>query len=110
MTSFESWLESKLSERKEKFLFRELSQEKSLLDFTSNDYLGLARSAPLYEQTLHRLKELGLESNGATGSRLLSGNASFTQNVEKKLATLFKTDAALIFNSGYTANLAVLSS
>jgi 8-amino-7-oxononanoate synthase len=110
MTSFESWLESKLSERKEKFLFRELSQEKSLLDFTSNDYLGLARSAPLYEQTLHRLKELGLESNGATGSRLLSGNASYTQNVEKKLATLFKTDAALIFNSGYTANLAVLSS
>lgn len=110
MASFESWLDSKLSGRKEKSLFRQLSKEKSLIDFSSNDYLGLARSTSLYEQTLLRLKELGIQRNGATGSRLLSGNADYTQIVEEKLATLFRTEAALIFNSGYTANLAVLSS
>ena len=48
--------------------------------------------------------------NGATGSRLLTGNSIFTLSVENKLATIFKVEATLLFNSGYTANLAVLSS
>jgi 8-amino-7-oxononanoate synthase len=47
--------------------------------------------------------------NGAAGSRLLSGNAEYTEEVETKLSAILKSDAALIFNSGYTANLAVLS-
>jgi 8-amino-7-oxononanoate synthase len=111
MTSsvLESWLESKLVERKEKSLFRELSTSKKLVDFTSNDYLGLSRSPEIYAQTLQRLKALHLESNGATGSRLLSGNADYTQLVESRLAQIFKSETALIFNSGYAANLGVLS-
>ena len=48
--------------------------------------------------------------NGATGSRLLSGNDSYTEEVERKLSNIFNSEAALIFNSGYAANQAVLSS
>jgi 8-amino-7-oxononanoate synthase len=104
------WLEHKLLERKEKLLLRELSAEKKLLDFTSNDYLGLARAPELYDAALQKMETLGLKQNGATGSRLLSGNAAYTTEVEQKLAVIFKATSSLIFNSGYAANLAVLSS
>jgi 8-amino-7-oxononanoate synthase len=48
--------------------------------------------------------------NGATGSRLLSGNSRLIEEVEDKLASIFESEAALILNSGYTANLAIFSS
>lgn len=104
------WLEHKLLERKEKLLLRELSGSKGLIDFTSNDYLGLARSPALYESILQKLDTLGLKQNGATGSRLLSGNSNYITDVEQKLAAIFRAPSSLIFNSGYSANLAVLSS
>ena len=47
---------------------------------------------------------------GPVGSRLLSGNSELVENLESKLAAIFRADSALVFNSGYTANLAVLSS
>jgi 8-amino-7-oxononanoate synthase len=106
----DSWLEHKLLERKEKLLLRELSTEKRLLDFTSNDYLGLARAPELYDAVLQKMETLDIKQNGATGSRLLSGNAAYTTEVEQKLAAIFKAASSLIFNSGYAANLAVLSS
>jgi 8-amino-7-oxononanoate synthase len=84
------------------------SNDLALVDFSSNDYLGLARSA-----TLHKLiqqQNLFFQNNGSTGSRLLTGNHALTEQVEKELAILFNTEAALLFNSGYSANLAVLSS
>ena len=70
----------------------------SLVDFTSNDYLGLAR------------KVTGNENGGgATGSRLLSGNHAAHEALERYCAELFQGESALLFNSGYLANLGVLS-
>jgi 8-amino-7-oxononanoate synthase len=109
-TIVDSWYEEKLLQRKEQQSLRALTAPAGKLDFTSNDYLGLARSEEIYEETLKRLRNLHLKKNGATGSRLLSGNSAYTQQVETSLAERFKADAALIFNSGYSANLAVLSS
>ncbi|RAV98271.1 aminotransferase class I/II-fold pyridoxal phosphate-dependent enzyme [Pseudochryseolinea flava] len=106
----QSWFEKKINERKENLLLRKLTVSEGLIDFTSNDYLGLARSEELSRQIVLRMRDLGVHSNGATGSRLLSGNDAYTQTVERKLARIFKAEAALIFNSGYAANLAVLSS
>jgi 8-amino-7-oxononanoate synthase len=102
-------LSEKLQKRKEENSFRRLTQSPNLIDFTSNDYLGLARSEELFE--LIKIKTESLpHRNGATGSRLLSGNNSYTEEVEQNLASIFKSDAALIFNSGYAANQGVLSS
>ncbi len=81
-----------------------------LIDFTSNDYLGLARSPELFKAIDQKIDAVKAKSNGATGSRLLSGNSDYAEQVEKKLAHIFKSEAALVFNSGYTANLGVLSS
>jgi 8-amino-7-oxononanoate synthase len=75
----------------------------------SNDYLGLSRSSKLRELVSNKLTEFDF-SNGATGSRLLSGNSTYTEEVEARLSKIFAAEASLIFNSGYTANLAVLSS
>ncbi|HOX82855.1 MAG TPA: 8-amino-7-oxononanoate synthase [Chryseolinea sp.] len=80
------------------------------IDFTSNDYLGLARSPELFKAIKQRLNTIDFKSNGSTGSRLLSGNSNYAEQIENKLAGIFKSEAALIFNSGYTANLGVLSS
>jgi 8-amino-7-oxononanoate synthase len=81
-----------------------------LIDFNSNDYLGLARSAELHQEILERSESVAPQLNGATGSRLLSGNSKYIETVERKLAGIFYSETTLIFNSGYTANMGVLSS
>lgn len=102
-------LKEKLTTRHQENSFRKLSSYQGLLDFTSNDYLGFARSQELFRLIKDKVNTLP-HRNGATGSRLLSGNSAYTEEVEQKLASIFKSEAALIFNSGYTANQAVLSS
>ena len=105
----EDWLSEKLEDRRQKGLLRILPGERHLVDFASNDYMGLSRHEGLY----HRIKEsLALlpKRNGSTGSRLLSGDSALAAEVENKLARIFKSKASLLFNSGYSANLAVLSS
>lgn len=90
-------------------LRRSLKLPSAGIDFTSNDYLGLARSEELYAMIADKMGELPQKRNGSTGSRLLSGNSAPAEDTEKKLATFFGSESALIFDSGYTANLAVLS-
>jgi 8-amino-7-oxononanoate synthase len=107
--SLNSTLDARLSQRKEEDLFRELKITSGLIDFCSNDYLGLSRSAELHKIISDQYQLLPV-SNGATGSRLLSGNSEYAEGVELELAKIFNGDAALIFNSGYNANMAVLSS
>ena len=102
-------LNERLQKRKEENSFRKLIYRSARIDFTSNDYLGLARSEELFALIKKRTESL-LHRNGATGSRLLSGNNLYTEEVEQKLASIFKSESALIFNSGYAANQAVLSS
>lgn len=108
--ALDTWLEKKLQTRKEKNLFRELQTSTGLIDFCSNDYLGLARSEILSNQIEARCRAIKLKQNGSTGSRLLSGNSALTEEVEYKLASIFRSPSALILNSGYTANLAIFSS
>lgn len=92
-------LRSKLETRILDESFRKLSLSNSLIDFFSNDYLGLARDST---------SEL-INSAGSTGSRLLSGNSEFAIDAERKIAEFFVSESALVFNSGYAANLGIMS-
>lgn len=109
MSSLQKLINQKLQKRKEENSFRKLIHCSNLADFTSNDYLGLARSEELFAFIKKKTENLP-HRNGATGSRLLSGNNPYTEEVEQKLAKIFEAESALIFNSGYAANQAVLSS
>lgn len=74
-----------------------------LIDFSSNDYLGLAQSEEVYANG-HQFVD-----NGSAGSRLLSGNKQYHVDAEEYIRDFFHAEAALLFNSGYMANLGVLS-
>lgn len=93
---------NKLSKRKEENSFRELKFNNNLVDFCSNDYLGLAS-----EQEIHMLDNI--KQFGSTGSRLISGNFKQAVEVEAYLADFYKAESGLIFNSGYTANVGLFS-
>lgn len=86
------------------------------VDFFSNDYLGFARCGELRARVEARKAELAAAEDaptaalGATGSRLISGNSRLFMQVERELAAFYNSEAALLFNSGYAANLGVLSS
>jgi 8-amino-7-oxononanoate synthase len=109
MSALDIFFSQKLDSRKREGTLRLLKTSDALVDFCSNDYLGLARSTELYNLIDTKLKALPVQ-NGSTGSRLLSGNSKLVESVEEKLAKVFQTEAALILNSGYSANIAVLSS
>ncbi|MEY3450802.1 MAG: hypothetical protein RL711_627 [Bacteroidota bacterium] len=91
--------------------FRTLSVATASTDFCSNDYLGLAQNEHLYALVEQKVKDLKIANKlGATGSRLISGNHDYFIFLENWLAQLHLSESALLFNSGYNANLAVLSS
>jgi 8-amino-7-oxononanoate synthase len=116
----EEFLDEKLKERIEKNAFRSLRLPEGQTDFCSNDYLGIATN---------RLIEKALTSHahttsphdqapadptpharhGSTGSRLLAGNYPLIEATERSIAAFHAATAGLIFNSGYDANLGLLS-
>ncbi len=103
-------LKDLLQKKKDNDSLRQLKIVDNLIDFSSNDYLGLARSKELFEMIKNESGRIRPPYNGATGSRLLSGNSELAEEVENGLANIFHSDKTLLFNSGYSANLAVLSS
>jgi 8-amino-7-oxononanoate synthase len=103
-------LKQKLDERRIGNTLRTLSSTDDLIDFSSNDYLGLARDEQRFHETTHVLSERKNTFNGATGSRLLTGNSTLYMEVEHMLCQYHKVEAALVFNSGYDANLGFFSS
>ncbi|WP_289023466.1 pyridoxal phosphate-dependent aminotransferase family protein [uncultured Salegentibacter sp.] len=103
-------LAKSLENRKQERAFRVLNSSSSLIDFSSNDYLGLASSEKIYHKAHDVLKHHNILYNGATGSRLLSGNHKLYALTENLLAEFHQTDAALVFNSGYDANLGFFAS
>lgn len=109
MLKIEERLQQKLLKRKKEGNLRSLSTSPKLFDFFSNDYLGLAQSPALAAMIQEQFSVLKPISNGATGSRLLSGNSRYAMDLEAELAIRYKTDKVLLFNSGYTANLALIS-
>lgn len=111
MSRLEQRIQDKLTKREQEGTLRKLSaHDDALIDFTSNDYLGLGRSTELFDQIRDTTETLLPRRNGAGGSRLLSGNYASTEEIETTLAGIFKSEACLVFNSGYAANMAVLSS
>lgn len=109
MHKFPLKLEKSLENRKQQNAFRELGSSNNLIDFASNDYLGFAGNSELFSKTQRILEEYNILQNGATGSRLLSGNHKLYPIAEKQIADFHKADAALIFNSGYDANIGFFS-
>lgn len=105
----EGFLEEKLNQRTIEGTIRKLGTKANLVDFVSNDYLGLARNAELADRIKLRLDSQSC-AHGGTGSRLLSGNHELYTEVESELSRLFNCQATLIFNSGYAANQALVSS
>ncbi len=78
---------------------------KTLLNFASNDYLALSKHPLLQEYTIRFLKKFGC---GATASRLVAGNFTCHEEIEEKLACLKHSETALLFNTGYQANISIL--
>lgn len=110
MNPAEDFLKRKLQERQQAGNYRELKPENGLVDFCSNDYLGFARSTVLKQSITHEVNTHPLSLNGAAGSRLLSGNIKYAEDLENQIATYHQSEAGLLFNSGYDANLGLLSS
>ena len=106
---FPSNLQLKLDKRQEDGSLRSLTSQRELIDFSSNDYLGFAKNPNIYKQVEEELK-LSDPLNGSSGSRLLTGNFEFHEALETQLASAFNAEATLLFNSGYDANLGLLSS
>jgi 8-amino-7-oxononanoate synthase len=106
----EDHIKQKLSERRLSGSYRVLKAENNLIDFCSNDYLGFSRSSLLKEFIEAEITNHFPHLIGSTGSRLISGNLAYTEALERELAVLFSSEAGLLFNSGYDANLGLLSS
>jgi 8-amino-7-oxononanoate synthase len=79
---------------------------RKLFNLASNNYLGLAGDERLIQASIRAAHEYGA---GSTASRLIVGNYSLYEHVETELARWKGTEAALIFNSGYTANVGIIS-
>lgn len=98
-----------LAEREQKGMLRKLTNNYPTIDFCSNDYLGFSKLGLLSKklETSNAKQEITF---GSTGSRLISGNSTFVEEAEKQIALFHHASSALIFNSGYDANLGLLSS
>ncbi len=107
MNSLPQSLQKKIKQRKYANTFRQLSTKALGIDFSSNDYLGFSQHTLLQENANTYISKS--IKNGATGSRLLSGNYALYELVEKRIANFHAQESALIFNSGYTANIGFFS-
>lgn len=103
-------LSEKLKIRKQNNALRQLPNATSLTDFASNDYLGWSQSELIFDETHQLLLDRNIKNNGATGSRLLSGNHQLYTATEDFIARFHQSESALIFNSGYDANVGFFSS
>lgn len=99
MSSFLQKMQAALDARQAQGLLRQLPAPiGERIDFCSNDYLGFARNLAVDANT----------SGGATGSRLISGNSELAEALEQQIATFHGAEAALLFPSGYAANIGLL--
>jgi 8-amino-7-oxononanoate synthase len=123
----EDFLERKLRERKEQHAFRQLRLPEGKTDFCSNDYLGIATNGLIeagWKKGLQGTRPIGAGAastavgsaaepqalrHGSAGSRLLAGNYPLIEETEAFIADFHEAETGLIFNSGYDANLGLLS-
>ena len=98
----EDFLHNKISQRKDQNAHRQLRSGTTGIDFCSNDYLGIVKNDLLPAETQ-------AYKSGSTGSRLLTGNNTLTDETESLIAGFHQSASALLFNSGYDANTGILS-
>ena len=101
----EDFLNDKRDLRTKEGVYRSLTTNKGI-DFCSNDYLGIVTNGLIRPD---RINQATASHFGSTGSRLISGNSQLFENTEKLIAEFHQSEAALIFNSGYDANLGLIS-
>ncbi len=101
---------NKLQQRLEFNAFRSLPDVEGLVDFSSNDYLGFSQNRDIFEKAHQYLVDANNINNGSTGSRLITGNHALYKETEDFIAHYHKAESALIFNSGYDANVGLFSS
>ncbi|HEY2328865.1 MAG TPA: aminotransferase class I/II-fold pyridoxal phosphate-dependent enzyme, partial [Verrucomicrobiae bacterium] len=118
MNSFDGELNRRLSALREQNLFRELRRVdsaqgprieiggKKFLNFSSNDYLGLANHPALKEAAIHAVEKFGA---GSGASRLVCGSLAPFHGLEESLAAFKKTEAALAFSTGYAAAIGTIT-
>lgn len=104
MSPLEQYLQQKLDEREQAGNLRQLRTARAATDFFSNDYLGIATHG-----LLNRFLPRSNMGTGSTGSRLLSGNSIETDMLETRIADFHNAEAALLFNSGYDANMGLVA-
>ncbi|MCZ7461644.1 8-amino-7-oxononanoate synthase [Streptomyces sp. WMMC940] len=103
------WTDDAARRRAEAGLVRALRPrpaDPALLDLAGNDYLGLTRRKEVTEAAASAARRWGA---GATGSRLVTGSTELHAELERELAQFCGFEAALVFSSGYAANLAALT-
>jgi len=79
---------------------------KRMINFSSNDYMGLSFHPKICETSIDFIKRYGV---GSRASRLVCGNAIYHDNLERKFATMKGSESALLFNSGYQANISIFA-
>jgi 8-amino-7-oxononanoate synthase len=98
-------LAEKLLKRRNDNAFREINAQQKGIDFSSNDYLGFSKLKQIHQVSF----DLEIENYGATGSRLLTGNNHLYLETERLIAGFLEMESALIYPSGYMANVGLLS-
>lgn len=101
-------LQQVLEKRKEDSLYRYLQVNEGLVDFCSNDYLSFARSGKIKQRAKEDASATA-HLSGATGSRSISGNTAYAEELEQSIASSHYAEAGLLFNSGYDANVGLFS-
>jgi len=109
MKQFPKSLQQKLEQREANHALRLMPITNDLIDFASNDYIGFAKNETIFHETHQLLLDKNIKVNGATGSRLLSGNHIVYEETEAFIAEFHSAESALIFNSGYDANIGFFS-
>nr|WP_315151576.1 pyridoxal phosphate-dependent aminotransferase family protein [uncultured Flavobacterium sp.] len=107
--NFPKNLSDKLEIRKQNKSLRILPHANGLIDFSSNDYIGFSKSEAIFNAAHQFLLDHDIKVNGATGSRLISGNHTLYTETENYIAQFHQSESALLFNSGYDANVGFFS-
>ena len=93
--NFPKNLSDKLETRRQNNSLRFLPQPSGLIDFSSNDYIGFSKSEAIFNETHQFLLDHNIKNNGATGSRLISGNHTLYTETENYIAQFHQSLASL---------------
>ena len=104
------YIKDKIQFRKENDSFRVFKLNEGIVDFCSNDYLGFAKDKLFALEAHQLLMQQELRVNGNSGARTITGTSKEILSLESTLAKHHLAESALLYNSGYTANVGLFSS